>query len=170
MAGPNSEKLFYKKQASIEKISETKSRGAEFGNALNNAIDVWITLAAHPELKVDEAAKDIMEWVQFFLGLKDEVRPPEEPGMTAEEAVEKTKELFPGSEQQSPPDPEPRCSEPQTKKIWVELHRLGYRDEKHLAVIGELLDLHRNLGSMKDLTKFQARTVIDKLIKMEAKK
>jgi hypothetical protein len=86
--------------------------------------------------------------------------------------VKETKEVFPGSEQQPsspPPEPEPKASEPQTKKIWVELHRIGRKDEDHVRTIQMLLGLP-DLKSMKDLTKSQARTVIDRLIKVEAKK
>jgi len=188
MAGPNMEKLFIRKQELIEKISGEKNLGIQFSNALNNAVAVWSVLEAHGLCNEDEAtkaAKDLIAWVRFFLTLKDEVRPEESGigapgevmnqfkegfkqgvGMTAEQAVKETERIF------TPEGPKPEvplCSEPQTKKIWVELHRLGYKDEDHLGVIIKILGLS-SLRSIKDLLKIEASRVIEKLIKTEAKK
>jgi hypothetical protein len=163
MSGPDTSKLFERKQTSIEKISATKSLGMELANAYNNATAVYIALLAHPCIDPTRAAQEIMEWVQFFLGLKDEVK-PELSGITADQAIKETEKVFEPQKTFDVP-----CSEPQTKKIWVELHRLGHKDENHLHNIQMILDLS-DLKSMKDLTRKQASTVIEKLMKMEAKK
>jgi hypothetical protein len=166
MAGPNSTKFFERKQALIKETSEAKNKGMELGNALNNATQVYVALLSHPDIDPTKAAEDIMDWVEFFLGMK-EVLKTEKTGLTTEDAVKQTVEIFQGSTQQSSPPPQPPaelCTEPQTKKIWVELHRIGYKDEDHLANIKMILGLS-NLKSIKNLTKSQATKAINLLIK-----
>jgi len=161
--------MFQKKQESIKTISETKEIGMTFSNALNNAVSVWAVLVEHPEVKSTEALEDIQDLIDFFRGLKEEIRAE----ITTGQATKETEKVFPGSEvvkpESTPPLPIGGCSEPQVKMIHAKLNKLGYKSDQHTETIRGFLGL-THLEHLENLTKSQASDAITLLVKMEERK
>ena len=169
--------MFQKKQESIKSISETKEIGMTFSNALNNAVSVWTVLIEHPEVKPIEALEDIQDLIDFFRGLKEEIRAE----ITTEHVAKEAEKVPPGSEVYGkcpdgllPPPPPPStpvggCSEPQVKMIHAKLNKLGYKSDQHTETIRGFLGL-THLEHLENLTKSQASDAITLLVKMEERK
>ncbi len=163
--------LLDKKNKVIQEISKTKELGMEFSNCLNNAVAVW-RVCRDNKLEVEKELPEIMDLVDFFRGMKAEVK----RGITEQEAVDATKQTFPGSEvippgtQQSPPTAVDPITQPQRGKMFALLKEAGHTDKaSQLERVRAILYLppvtsFEAINDGKGLSKSQASAVIKQLM------
>ncbi len=168
MARVDYEKLMDRKEKSIERAIDKKQESIEFQSTRKDAIELLrleMELATLPTVATrEDLQKAVVDWMNFLFAMREEDQTQDaEPIREVQPAVEAVKETFPGAKEvqtKTIKNPEEKLTAPQHNFI---TKLLGGNGKEEVIKAETMLGLP-NLAFLGDLTKGQAKTLIDKLL------